>query len=257
MKHFISTFRISQLILACSIFVLFDSKAQKQISSNNHAWTVVNFKVKLNDKWAIPLEYQWRRHNFYEDWQQSLLRIGAEYTLPSKISITGGYGWIRTYEYGDQPIAHDFNEHRIWEQVAFTNKFPRFELNHRYRLEQRFLENWILNSNTGNYEKSDGLFRQRLRYRAMLNIPLNKKEMGDKTLFLNLNNEVFLGFGKGIGKNILDQNRAIFALAWQQNNALQVHLGYLNQYAIKSDGVKIERNHTLWVQFNYTLKMKK
>jgi hypothetical protein len=60
-----------------------------------------------------------------------------------------------------------------------------------------------------------------------------------------------------IVKNILDQNRAIFALAWQQNSALQVHLGYLNQYAIKSDGVKIERNHTLWVQFNYTLKMKK
>jgi hypothetical protein len=87
MKFFLSLFIIFQ-------FVYFFS--QKQISSNNHAWTVVNFKVKLNDKWAIPLEYQWRRHNFYEDWQQSLLRVGAEYTLPNKISITGGYGWIRT-----------------------------------------------------------------------------------------------------------------------------------------------------------------
>jgi hypothetical protein len=84
-------------------------------------------------------------------------------------------------------------------------------------------------------------------------VPISRKEMLDNTLFLNVNNEVFIGFGKGIGKNILDQNRFNLALDWRFNKDFNIQIGYLNQFLIKSDGVKMERNNTLLVSTVYNL----
>ena len=77
--------------------------------------------------------------------------------------------------------------------------------------------------------------------------------MEDKTLFLSLYDEVFLGFGKGIGKNILDQNRLFASIGWKFNGRSNVQLGYLNQMIFKSDGIHIERNHNLQLSWTYNL----
>jgi len=105
--------------------------------------------------------------------------------------------------------------------------------------------------------KGDNIFRQRVRYRALVFIPLTKKKMQNNTLFLNLNNEVFIGFGKGIGKNVIDQNRFNTALGWRFNNNFNIQIGYLNQYVIKSDGIKTERNHTLLTGLTYNMDFTK
>ncbi|MEY3426197.1 MAG: hypothetical protein RL679_1555, partial [Bacteroidota bacterium] len=67
----------------------------------------------------------------------------------------------------------------------------------------------------------------------------------------------FLGFGKGIGKNILDQNRLYGAIGWRFTKDFQVQLGYLNQFIVKSDGVKMERNHTLQIGATYNMDFTK
>lgn len=230
--------------------------AQKQISDQSHAWVMYTGNHRLTEKWGIHTEYQWRRADFFESWQQSLTRVGVDYYSKSGAQFTAGYAWIRTYPYGQQPISTTFNEHRIWQQIVLKNKISRTEFQHRYRLEQRFLENWIKNS-SGTYELDGYNFRQRVRYRFLINIPLNKKEMSDNTLFLSVYDEVFLGFGKGIGKNVLDQNRLYFAFGWRFNKVFNVQLGYMNQYIIKTDGIMQERNHTLQIGMSYNLDLRK
>ena len=69
--------------------------------------------------------------------------------------------------------------------------------------------------------------------------------MDDQTLFLAFYDEVFLGFGKGIRANVLDQNRLYSALGWRFNAHTNLQLGYLNQYVFKPNGTSSERNHTL------------
>jgi len=91
----------------------------------------------------------------------------------------------------------------------------------------------------------------------MINVPLSRKEKTNNTLFLNVNNEVFLGFGKGISKNILDQNRFITALGWRFNPNFNIQIGYLNQMVFKTDGIKVERNHTLWLSTSYNIDFRK
>ena len=239
-------------MVACSSMIF----AQKNISNQYHAWALYTGTHKITDKVNFMTEYQWRRADGFQHWQQSLLRLGIEYVINPKISVMVGYGWIKTFPYGTQPVLHDFNEHRVFEQVNLKDKLGRFELQHRYRIEQRFIEQYAKNS-SGEVVQVDPVFRNRIRYRATVMVPLSRKEMTDNTLFLNVNDELFVGIGEGIAKNPIDQNRFIAALGWRFNALTNVQGGYLNQFVIKSNATDMERNHSLWVSMVYNLDFSK
>jgi hypothetical protein len=230
------------ILLSCCLF-FYSLFGQKQIDDQIHGWAVYQGSHKLHNKLDLHTEYQWRRADGYAVWQQSLARVGLDYRLNPNCTLSGGYGWILSFPYGSQPIAAKTTEQRLWQQMNLKAKYGSIQIQHRYRLEQR----WI-----------DTLFRQRIRYRAQCIIPLQQsyREQG-KGLFLNVNDEVFLGFGKGIGKNILDQNRFIAAVGYKFDSNLNIQLGYLNQFVVKANGVQMERNHTIWTSVVYNLDFTK
>ncbi len=233
---FFSIIYLALVFVSLSLTSLF---AQKQIDDQVHGWVAYQGNHKLNSQFDLHTEYQWRRADVFSDWQQSLTRIGLDYKLNPSVTISGGYAWILTYPYGSQPIANRTNENRLWQQVILKQPIGNFQVQHRYRLEQRW---------------TDNQFKQRMRYRVQVLIPLQKSFVDKKQgVFLNVNDEVFLGFGNGIGKNILDQNRCIGAVGYQFNKDFSMQIGYLNQFVIKFDGLHMERNHTLWTSVVYNL----
>jgi hypothetical protein len=240
--------RYSLMLIATCLLAVF-STAQSVNQSN--AWFMYFGNHRLNDKFSLHTEYQFRRSDMGQNWQQSLMRVGLDAHVNNAL-ITAGYGWIVSFPYGEQPIPLKFTEHRIWQQLILKQQAGRIYFNHRYRLEQRFLENVSLN-NEGQKIVDGFRFRQRARYRFFASYPLNHKTMEDKTLFLAAYEEVFLGFGKGIQANVLDQNRLFFALGWRFNSAANIQLGYLNQHVFKGDGVYKENNHTLQVGVTYNI----
>lgn len=241
--------KITSLFIFIVPFFVF---AQKNISNQFHAWALYTGTHKITNKVNFMTEYQWRRADGFQHWQQSLLRLGTEYVINPKISVMVGYGWFKTFPYGAQPVLYEFNEHRIFEQMNLKDRIGRFEIQHRYRIEQRFLEQYAINS-SGEVVQMDPVFRNRIRYRAMMMVPLSHKEMVDNTLFLNVNDELFVGIGEGIAKNPIDQNRFIAALGWRFNAQTNVQVGYLNQFVIKSNATDMERNHSLWISMFYNL----
>lgn len=247
---------MKQFLIIFLFFISSSVFSQKQISTQSHAWVVYVGNHKISERWGILTEYQWRRNDFFLQWQQSLLRFGIDYYGKQGEQYSIGYAWAKTFPYGSQPIAHLNDEHRIWEQFMLKNKVGRIELNHRYRLEQRFIESWVKNSND-DFAQDGYLFRQRIRYRILAITPITRKEMKDNTLFFSFSVEPFLGFGKGIGKNILDQNRLYAGFGWRFNKNVNVQVGYLNQYIVKSDGIRSERNHTLQFGMTYNLDFSK
>lgn len=237
--------RAIPFLLTCAFlfFGLEPILSQKTIDDQFHTWSVYQGNHHLSDKWDFHTEYQFRRADGFAAWQQSLARIGLDYKLNPEVTISGGYGWIISYPYGAQPIANQTNENRLWQQVILKQAVGNLQVQHRYRLEQR----WI-----------DTQFRQRIRYRAQVLLPLQKSFVAQKKgLFLNVNDEVFIGFGQGIGKNILDQNRFISAVGYQFNKDFSIQMGYLNQFVVKVDGLHMERNHTFWTAFTYNLDFTK
>ncbi len=222
----------------------------RQNSNQNHGWYSYFGNHKLTSRWGLHTEYQWRRADWVTSWQQSLARVGVDYKLNPGTILSGGYCHIITYPYGDFPVSHTFVEHRLWQTLTLAHQLGKLSIQHRYRLEQRWLEN---TSSTG--EK--WIYLNRVRYRFLINIPLNKPVIEKGSLFFSGYDEVFINFGKSSKLNLLDQNRIYWALGFQFSLNSNVQLGYLNQIVVKSDGVRIENNHTLMVSLMHNFDFRK
>jgi len=220
---------------------------------NNINWIQTFNTFSLNKKWSLHFEYQWRRTEGLKYWQQSLLRIGANYKLNENITAHLGYGWIETFSYGDHPIANNgtFPEHRIYEQISFRQPVNKWTFSHRFRIEQRWLGR-VKAGIAGDREIEGWNFLHRFRYQFRMQLPVWSKE--NKQLYAAAADEIFIGAGKNLGTNIFDQNRIFLLLGYKLNKSFSIESGYFNQTLQQGRRINnqtiIQRNNG-WVLGSY------
>lgn len=193
---------------------------------NNIYWVQTFNTISLGKKWSLHLEYQWRRTEGLKNWQQGLLRIGANYKLNDNVAVHLGYGWIETFSYGNYPIANNgtFPEHRIYEQVIFRHPVNKWTFTHRFRIEQR----WLGRVKASTDREIEGWnFLHRFRYQFRSQYPFYTR--GDKQWYGAFADEIFISAGKKLGTNIFDQNRIFFILGYKLNKRISLEAGYFNQ----------------------------
>ena len=61
------------------VFFQYSAQTQKEIVTQEHGWAMYFGNHRLTDKWGVHTEYQWRRADYFDRWQQSLLRLGVDY----------------------------------------------------------------------------------------------------------------------------------------------------------------------------------
>ena len=219
------------IILVCMAFMHTKTLAQNtRISNyNNIGWFDYFGTVKLNKKWSLHTEYQWRRNHLVTEWQQSLLRVGVNYQLIPKIQVRIGYAWAETFAYGNIPIngfGKDFTEHRTYIMATISDKAAKVDFAHRFMLEQR----WVGRYSKANLDNEDQyLFLNRLRYMFRLQFPLKGSTIGNNTPYAAFYDEILIGFGKNVNENIFDQNRVGILLGYKFNDKIKIEAGYLNQ----------------------------
>ena len=198
-------------------------------NSNTIGWFNYFGTFKVSQKFGIHTEYQFRRTEIITEWQQSLLRVGVNYQLNPKIHFRLGYAWIETFPYGEIPIngmGKDFTEHRLFQMATITDKVSIVDLSHRFVLEQR----WVGRYSNDNLTIEDEFpLLNRVRYMFRMQMPLKGKEINDKTAYLAIYDEVFVGFGENINENIFDQNRVGILLGYRFSPSIRIEAGYLNQ----------------------------
>jgi hypothetical protein len=260
-----------------SIFLFLIPKSQAQSVRENvsqfNAWAVYSGTHSISNKWALYTDFQFRRHQLFVKPLQIQARGVVDYKLNENITVSQGYVGTWASPYGKQVSQrfHNF-EHRPFQQLTFNNKSDRFYLSHRYRLEQRWIGTYkatafsdsaktiAIIADDSTYQQSvfdRWEFRNRVRYRFLVNVPLNHSELINHTLFLQMNNEVFIGFGKKVRFNIFDQNRFFLGLGYRFTNNFQILCGYMNHFILKGNGTQTETNHTLWMGINYNLNWSK
>jgi hypothetical protein len=247
---------MGRILVLLALLSVFSSTAQKEFVDQSNSWFSVTGNHRLTQKWGLHSDFQYRRSDFLSKRLQVLGRIGVEYYLPNSGEITLGYVWSRHYPFGLQPASSTIDENRFWQQFSIRSDYGRIRLQHRYRLEQRFLRKWQQDQ-SGDFYLGETSVRHRIRYRLQFMIPLNQRKISDKTWFLNISDEVFLGFGKGVEKNVLDQNRIYLGFGYRFDSKLNLQAGYQNQYVVKKDGVQVERNHILQISAFMSLDFRK
>lgn len=200
------------------------SLAQNRINEyNSIGWYALFVTPKISDKLSVHLEYQWRRTDIIEHWQQSLPRVGLTYKINNNLAVQAGYAWIHTFSYGTTTIASvpkTFPEHRSYEQLTVTTSVGKTSLSHRLRLEQRWIGRF---DSLESKEPDTWVYLNRVRYMPRLDIPFAKK------WYAAAYDEIFIGFGKNIGENVFDQNRLALVAGCKINSNFRIEAGYLNQ----------------------------
>lgn len=167
----------------------------------------------LPGRFNLHHEVQYRNYNVAGDLEQLLLRAGIGYDLTEgNNNILLGYGFIRSGNYvesSDEKVL--FDEHRIYQQFITNQKFGRFSLQHRYRIEERFVNEDFL---------------VRFRYFLNLKAALNKPELVDNTLYFVTYTELFIN----TENTIFGRNRLYGGLGYKLNKDISFELGYMNQY---------------------------
>lgn len=196
---------------------------------NSIGWYNYFGTFKVSPKFGIHTEYQFRRNEIFSEWQQSLLRVRVNYLVNPKIQFRLGYAWIETFPYGEIPIngmGKDFSEHRLFQIANITDIVSNVELSHRFMLEQR----WVGKYSNANFTNEDEFpLLNRFRYMFRVQIPLKGKKINNKTPYLAIYDEIFIGFGENVDENIFDQNRIGILLGCRFSSLIGIEAGYLNQ----------------------------
>lgn len=164
----------------------------------------------ITKKWSWWNEVQYRSYNFATDPEQILLRTGIGYNLTeNNNNVLLGYGFVHSRSYSGD-TARSTNEHRIFQQYIYRHNVSRVFIQHRYRVEERFIGT---------------TFKMRLRYLLGITIPLNKKMMEKYALYLSGYSEIFLNT---VG-TIFDRDRAYGGVGFFITKYLRVETGIMYQ----------------------------
>lgn len=211
--------------------------------NQQHYWLAVNAEPRFSPKWGARGELILRRAEAGRTWQQVQFRVAPVWNPRSDVQLSVGYLFSRTFPYGAFPVRRVFNEHRLYEQLVLRTVLGHFAIAHRYRLEHR----WSRPALAADPSQRMAVFTNRARYQARTVLPMRRTPVGP---YGAVSTEVFVGFGRQVGRNIFDQFRAYGGLGWQATAAAAVELGYLHQLSQLSNGVNFERNHTLQLTVN-------
>lgn len=202
------------------------------------AWYMYFWNTTFKEsKFGLQGDVQYRNWDLGGDLEQLLLRGGVTYSPENAdIKFTLGYAHITTGDFGDSNDT--FGESRIYQEALLPQLVgSRFYLTHRFRYEQR----WVEEQDT----------RTRFRYNLFLNVPLNQPTLNKNALYVALYNELFINGERSIGSGntveLFDRNRFYAAMGYSLSDNLRLQLGYMEQTtnAWSKGQVQLSLHHTL------------
>ena len=191
-------------------------------------WFLYFGNQSFNKRWNLWNEFQYRSYNYGSDLQQLVFRLGVGYNITeNNNNIHAGYSFINSENYiAGTDKKQSIDEHRIYQQFITKQNFSRVYIQHRYRIEERFFKNET---------------KMRYRYFLSLNVPVTRKTMTDKTIYLSAYSEIFINSKSPY----YDRLRLYGAAGYQFNKNIRMELGMLKQHLEKTS-----RNQFQIVIFN-------
>ncbi len=247
------------LVILCSLgFKAYGQSFQNEVRHRAVFWTELNYVYKINTRWSLQLDHQYRRQaddhgrdlNVFRHPLLQVFRPWVNYQIskPVRLSLSPigvWWNWGKTNQY--QPITF-FQEIRVIPQLQITKPLKKGEFVQRYRAELRWpshtdtlATSYIFLSDGESQEVLADRFNVRLRAMARWINPLNKK------WYTHVSVEPMAVISPSITH--FDQNRTYLAMGRYVKKNLRVEVGYLNQFAVQripDEALRLYRfNHAL------------
>ena len=198
--------------LSCLFFSFVVFQSLNAQTNEIGSWLVYFGNQKIDNKWNIQSDFQYRNHQVLSQRNQYLLRAGVGYNLKEQNhNLLLGFAYIATDSYDEVNTfkATKF-ESRIYQQYLFKHKLSNANINHRVRLEQRIFPNE---------------FGLRGRYFVSMQKPLKGKVISKNSSYISAYNELFLD----IKHSRFDRNRLYLGVGYGITEHIRIETGYMIQ----------------------------
>lgn len=241
------------LVAFCLLVFKSYSQSEKIIIEDKQVWLGYFNQTRVSEKWGLWLDFGYRSNNeFVKSSFQSLVRPGVTYYINNNLRLSAGYAYFFHYP-GITNRTVGQPEHRIWEQVQWTQKFKKFSLRQAVRIEQRYRKKYADNDHLS----SEYGYNNRIRYNLGVLVPLFGVESQPKSLSLIIGNELMINFGRQVLYNYFDQNRIYGGLGYQLTKDLNINLLYINIFQQLSSGNNFNHAHVLRLIILHNLDLRK
>jgi len=208
------------LIFLASYLVVGKSYAQSIDEGQTGAWYMYFFDWEASEsQWGVQGDLQYRSWNLANDFAQAIARAAVTYRPKgTKVKVVAGYAHFTSGVPGDSSLRID--ENRTYVDINVPQKVgSRVKLRHRFRFEQRWIENLD--------------FRTRWRYALFADIPFNDTAVGKGVWYASLIGELFINGEKDIGQGLevkrYDRTWLYGALGYGITDKLRFQAGYLHE----------------------------
>ena len=184
-------------------------------------WLIYNGTLHFTDRWSLFTEAQLRLWEPASNIQEYFVRGIGYYHLNPTVTLGLGYTWVKAEPFADE--SPESEEDRLIQQLSAKHKAMTTNIEHRFRLEQRWIDK----------DGESTSFRNRFRYRLQATTPLRGDTIEAGSHFINVYNELMLNFGNR--DDTFDQNRLYGAYGWQFTKHANLQLGLLWQYKKRED----------------------
>lgn len=203
-------------LLFLLFILLFTNQLLPQNPSEDYlgSWFTYGSNHRVSERISITPYAELRFYEPSSNYNLAFISVTGNYHLSSKSALGFGYAYLdidTVFEFDHIPSV---KENRILEQFVFNHKLNKFKIQHRARLEQRFL---LLDDSNE--------LQQRFRYRISFKHDINK------TFFLEISEEPFVNFQD----QVFHENRFYTGIGINVLKHSQLQIGYLKQHIRKNN----------------------
>ena len=233
------TRRLFSTILTTTFFVGIYASGNAQTDQGLGNWNSVLIKGKISPKWSLIGEGHIRSSNYNFNFNYFEIKSAIGYSITKKFTSLFGVGFYNTYEPGGffrTPALQ--KELRTWLELNLKHSFKRIYFEHRVRLEQRFIGD---------------IYKNRLKYRLGLLLPINKTELAQGTIYLVFNDELFMPQHG----SVVEKNRFYIGTGYKMNGNTSLQIGCVNDTEYKSNSHTVKNYLQLSFIYDFSNLIKK
>lgn len=241
---------IISLVIAAAIVVQLCSLNTLQAQQfRQSGWYMGMNTFRLNDKFIFFFDAQLRSTDKWRQSETFIFRPAVGYLLNKNAIISLGVASVtnwRTFTYSDigtpLTIRDAVDDNRIWQQLIVNQAFRNRTLQHRLRLEERWLG--TLTRNGQELELVDRKLNARFRYFTRLIVPFKEQSPFTQGWFAALQNEFFFNVigSAHANRKFFDQSRTYGGIGYRLSSKVDLEWGYMAQYVVQRQSPHIFNN---------------
>jgi Protein of unknown function (DUF2490) len=213
-------------------------------------WIRYYNQLTLSQKWAWHNEVDNR--TFFENnrHQHLIAHTRVHYALGPRTSLAWGLTYsLQDVQSPQAPATASVPEWRPVQEISHMHPLAkRWQLHHRFRIDERFFRNSQNGQLTEGYR-----FNWRFRYRIQLSYQLIPLQPSGQYLTAKVSDELMLNAGREINQHF-DQNRVYAALEYGLSASFAAEVGYLWWYQQRLGNLEVYDREILRLTLYHRLR---